>query len=58
MNKAIELINQLIKEHEQSGYCTDYEHALQTEKTEQAFYDVGRYETLTNLYNELKRIGE
>ena len=61
MNKALELIQQLIKEHETSGYCTDYEQAQETEDPEQSFvfaYDVGRYETLTNLYNELKRIGE
>ena len=59
MNKALELIQQLIKEHEEANYCTDYEQAQGTEDPEQSFvfaYDVGRYETLCNLYNELKRM--
>lgn len=61
MNKALKLIEELIKEHEESGYCTDYKHALcctivDPETDFNNAYDVGRYETLTNLYNELKRM--
>ena len=63
MKKAIELIEQLIKEHEESGYCTDYDKAteIQAEMADgesgfNAAYDVGRYETLVNLLNDLKRM--
>ena len=59
MNKALELINQLIKEHEQDGCCTDYEQAeneLDPQTSIMYAYDCGRYETLCNLYNELKRM--
>ena len=63
MNKAIELIKKLINEHEMQEYCTkqseadewiDHDVIVALDK----FYDLGRYETLVNLLNELERIGE
>lgn len=61
MKKAIELIENWIAEHEMSCYCTDYDKAETTLKTdaEQGFnmaYDVGRYETLVNLLIELEEL--
>lgn len=63
MNKAIELIKQLINEHEMSGYCTNQREAEEFIERDPVvafdkFYDLGRYETLVNLLNELERIGE
>lgn len=62
MKNAIEIIENLIKEHEASGYCTNYEEAedcIEYDVTASfdKFYDVGRYETLTNLLNDIKNIG-
>lgn len=59
MKKAIELIKELIKEHETSNYCMDFESVLNELEPEKAMfsaYDVGRYETLTNLLNYLERM--
>ena len=59
MKKSIELIKKLIKEHEQSGFCTNYDEAESEKDPSKCFYmayDVGRYETLCNLYNKLKRM--
>ena len=61
MQKAIELIEKLIKEHEDGGYCTNYDEAnnllFDDEVIGMKFYDCGRYETLINLLNDLKRMG-
>ena len=61
MKNVIELIENLIKEHEESGYCTDYEDAeneLDPQTSLMLAYDCGHYETLTNLLNDIKNIGE
>lgn len=63
MNKAVELIKKLINEHEMSGYCTNQSEAEEMIELDPVvaydkFYDVGRYETLVNLLNELERIGK
>ena len=64
MNKALEHIKKLIDEHIKDGYADNesfIECDLNNNDIEAALndsYDIGRYETLTNLYNELKRIGE
>lgn len=61
MKKAIELIKQLIKEHEESNYCIDYEEALNEIDPQTSLmyaYDSGRYETLVNLLHDLEKIGE
>lgn len=61
MQKAIELIKKLLKEHEEFGFCTntldaaqhlEYDVAIGSEK----FYDAGRYETLENLLSDLEKI--
>lgn len=62
MNKALKLIEELIKEHEENNYCIDEDHielCLKNNDIESALncqYDIARYETLKNLYNELKRL--
>ena len=59
MQRVIELIETLIKEHEEDNYCTDYrevEQELDSEKAIFLAYDCGRYETLTNLLNDLKKL--
>lgn len=59
MKKAIELIKLLIHEHEETGYCTDYEDAeneLDPQTSLMLAYDCGRYETLVNLLNDLERM--
>ena len=64
MQKAIELIEKLIKEHEDSGYCTNYDDAtkeyeagiVEIECLFDKSFDVGRYETLINLLNDLKKL--
>ena len=59
MNKK-EIIKQLellIQEHKKE-YCTDWEQVYQCDDLEQSIYlayDVGRYETLVNLLNEIKQ---
>ena len=61
MKNIIELIENLIKEHYESGYCIDWEAVEATTDAETAMYwayDCGRYETLTNLLNDIKKIGE
>lgn len=63
MNKAIELIKQLIKEHYEQGYAdndTFVTNALDHGNIEEALndqYDVARYETLVNLLHDLEKIG-
>lgn len=61
MKKAIELIEKLIREHEDADYCTDYDRAtehmeIDLEQSTDMFYDAGRYETLVNLLNDLKKL--
>ncbi len=58
-NTLIEKLKELIKEHEESNYCIDYELAeneLDPQTSLMMAYDVGRYETLVNLLNDLKRM--
>ena len=62
-NKVIDLIKLLIKEHEEAGCCTDYKEADEWTEHDTVvafdkFYDLGRYETLINLLNDIKKIGE
>lgn len=58
--KIIQYIENLIQEHEESGYCTDYKEAGHSPFVESLdkFYDVGRYETLTNLLTDIKNMEE
>lgn len=63
MDKIKLHIETLLKEHEASGYCTNYDWAMNElgKDVQNAFdyaYDCGRYETLTNLLNDIKNIGE
>ena len=63
MNKAIELIKKLINEHEMQGYCTKQSEAEECIEQDAVaafdkFYDLGHYEALVGLLNELERIGE
>lgn len=61
MKKAIELIKKLIEEHKQADYCMDYEDAeneLDPQTSLMMAYDVGRYETLVNLLNDLRKMEE
>lgn len=63
MKNVIEHIENLIKEHEASGYCTEEKEAAEWIERDPViafdkFYDVGRYETLVNLLNDIKNIGE
>lgn len=62
-DKIINLIKELIKEHEETGYCTNYDMAQNelNRDVQNAFdlaYDCGRYETLISLSNDIKNIGE
>lgn len=62
-DKILNLINDLINEHASSGYCTDYNEAQDWIEHDPVvafdkFYDVGRYETLKNLWNKIKYLGE
>ena len=59
MKRAIELLENLIKEHEESNFCTNWDEAqdeLDAERAAFLGYDCGRYETLTKLLDELKLI--
>lgn len=59
MKKIIEHIEELIKEHEEN-YFTDFDSIpddLDWETYSNAAYDIGRYETLVNLLNDIKNIG-
>ena len=63
MENIIELIENLIKEHEDTGYCTNYDMAQNelNRDVQHAFdlaYDCGRYETLVGLLSTLKIIGD
>ena len=63
MNKAIELIKYLIREHEKAGYCTEIKEAEEWIENDPVvafdkFYDLGRYETLVDLLSTLEKIGE
>lgn len=61
MNRAIELLEQLIGEHEASEYCTNYDEAQNELDSERAIflaYDCGRYEAFTYLLNELKQLNK
>ena len=60
-DKIINFIEELIKEHEETGYCTNYDMAQNelNRDVQNAFdlsYDCGRYETLINLLNDIKQI--
>lgn len=58
--KTIELLHNLIYEHETQNFCTDYDRAMEilAEDAEQGFnaaYDVGRYEALKEVLRELQK---
>lgn len=60
-DKIINLIEELIKEHIESEYCTDYEDALNELDPQTSVmyaYDAGRYEALTNLLDQIKTVEE
>lgn len=53
-NKLIKHIETLIKEHEEQGFCTDWNKAFEEEDPEQALhyaYDCGRITTLNEILN-------
>lgn len=59
--QILELIDRLIKEHEENGYCTDHGIAADNladdvEIGADSYYDVGRYETLMNLYSDIENL--
>ena len=61
MNRAIELVHNLIYEHETSNFQTDYDAAIETlaEDAEAGFneaYDVGRYEALKEVLRMLQQL--
>ena len=59
MNRAIDLIQSLIKEHEENEYCTDWEEVeneLDADRAGFIGYDVGRYETLKQLLADLMKM--
>ena len=63
MNKAIELIKYLIREHEKAGFCTEQNDEIERfmQSAPVAFdrtYQLGRYETLVDLLDTLEKIGE
>ena len=60
-DKILNLINDLIKEHEETGYCTNYDMAQNelNRDVQHAFdlaYDCGRYETLVNLLSDIEKL--
>lgn len=58
MNRAIDLIQDLIKEHEDS-FCVDWfnvEEEQDQEARDLMAYDVGRYETLKQLLVDLMKM--
>lgn len=61
MNKAMEIIKKLIIEHQASGYCVDQKEAEEWIENDPVvafdkFYDLGRFETLVNLLNDLEKL--
>jgi hypothetical protein len=54
LDEIINLIENLIAEHENEGYCTDFDEA----ETSNDNYDSGRYETLVNLLYDIKKIAK
>ena len=66
MNKLItkeailKYIKELIDEHVEQGFCTDYEEAgegadnIDFEKVVDKFYDAGRYEALCEIYRTVE----
>lgn len=60
-DKIINFIEELIKEHEETGYCTNYDMAQNelNKDADNAFdlaYDCGRYETLVNLLSDIEKL--
>ena len=54
MDKLIKKINEMIAEHEDENWCTDY---YEAETLDEA-WEAGMYETLIGLLDDLKRIDE
>ena len=50
--RIIELIENLLDEHEKNGYCTNFNEA----ETDFECYDSGRYESLKNLLDDIRNI--
>lgn len=61
--KIIQHIKSLIKEHEEAGYCTNYDMAQNelNKSVDNAFdysYDCGRYEAFYQLLTDIKNMEE
>lgn len=61
--KIIEHIKSLMKEHEEAGYCTNYDIAQDelNKSVDNAFdysYDCGRYEAFYQLLTDIKNMEE
>lgn len=57
--KIIEHIKSLMKEHEEAGYCTDWEEVeneCDVERSGFIGYDCGKYETLIHILNAIKNM--
>ena len=57
--KIIEHIKFLINEHCELDYCCNWDTVLNAEDSQLCInkaYDVGRYETLSNLLNDIKNM--